>query len=142
MKQTFTRTLNNRHWLLFALMLALILLITVGADLRIIPTRIQGIPYFDKVMHFTLYGILALLLHLALQGRALPLGRFHPPLAVIAVALLCALDEVQQSFIPYRAFDAEDYLADILGILFFVFLASHILKRKIDQNRERITMNV
>lgn len=129
------QTLLSHRWHFFAAMLVLILLITLGADLRLIPTRIQGIPLFDKFMHFTLYGILAFLLHLALKGRRLTLGPLHPPLAAILIALLCALDELQQSFIPYRAFDAQDYAADILGILVFTFFAAQLLKRKIDQNK-------
>lgn len=132
---------NRRWFILFSIFFLFILTVAIGADLRLIPTKMQGIPYFDKAGHFFLYGILAGLLHLALQGRALHIGRFSIPIAIISIALLCAFDEFQQSFIPYRAFDAQDYAADIVGILFFVLLAAQILKRKIDQKREGITIS-
>ncbi len=118
------KILSNRFWIIaFALMLLFIVAVTIGADMRIIPTRVRGIPFFDKLGHFFLYGILAFLLHLALQPHAWRIARIAVPLAVFIVGFLCIVDETQQFFVGTRAADLSDFAADMAGIIVFVSLA-------------------
>ena len=64
-------------WLAFAFV-AFILAVIVGADMGILPEaihRLYDFPNGDKVGHFVLYGILTLLLDLALfRARPAPLS--------------------------------------------------------------------
>lgn len=73
-------------------------------------------PFFDKIAHFSIYGLLA----------ATVIGAFRPevrqlrPGVVILGAVLCCLvygisDEFHQSFIPGRSPSAADVVADTLG---------------------------
>ena len=75
------------------------------------------IPHADKVAHFIIYGILALLLYRALHGER----KFRPLAAVLLSVLLAsaygALDEFHQYFVPSRSMDILDWMADTLGAL-------------------------
>lgn len=65
-------------------------------------------PPWDKLAHFAYYGAIAALLAIAL-GRRWFLG------ALLFVALLGALDEWNQFYIPGRQSSFFDWLADVLG---------------------------
>ena len=65
----------------------------------------------DKTLHLLAYGGLSALLYLGL--RLPPLRRSAIILGVIA--LLGAVDETVQAFIPYRDSDLRDWLADLAG---------------------------
>ena len=74
-------------------------------------------PHADKVAHFIIYGILALLLYRALHGER----KFGPLAAMLLSVLLAsvygALDEFHQYFVPTRSTDVADWMADTLGAL-------------------------
>ena len=54
---------NTRVWLAAALLFFLFIAgVSIAADFRLIQTQVRGIPYFDKLGHFVLFGILAFLL--------------------------------------------------------------------------------
>ena len=73
------------------------------------PEFTRWIPNFDKVAHFSIYGLLATLTVRA--GR----GRWAPWVALAAVSLFGVIDEWHQSFVPGRSCDAADWVADTLG---------------------------
>ena len=84
-----------------------------------------GPAWIDKVMHFSLYGVLGFLVTRALlrgpgAGR---LGwlvwRALPP-----VALFAALDEIHQLWIPGRDADPHDWLADVCGAAIAILLTA------------------
>ena len=132
-----TKSHMARRWIFVVLFFLFMLSVTVAADFRLIPTQMRGIPYFDKLGHFTLYGILAFLVQLALEPRALRVGRVRIPLALLFVFALAILDEMQQSFSPYRAVDLSDLIADFLGILIGVSVATLLARMR----RARHTTN-
>jgi len=79
------------------------------------------LPYGDKVGHFGLYGLLAILMNIALKhkkfrmlGRAFLLGST----CVIAFAVL---EELTQLFIPTRTADFVDMFFSLLGVLVFSY---------------------
>lgn len=79
-----------------------------------------GIPHFDKVAHFLVFGLVGTLLF-----RALPLGFFAPGrwFAALAGALaIGAADEIMQLFNPARSFDSWDWVADGAGALLAILL--------------------
>ena len=110
-----TRTRNLRALLPPALLYAAIaaqscLRVSIG------PIAFQG---GDKVVHFAASALLAFLI-----ARGIDLGRFSLrsgsvafAVAVAITALLGALDEVYQHFVPWRQADVWDALADLAGAL-------------------------
>lgn len=79
---------------------------------------LAGVPFGDKGAHFVEYGVLGFLVaHAAF--RTWP--RHHPfrtaALAVLITVLWAFLDEIHQAFVPGRASEALDLLADSAGAL-------------------------
>ena len=81
------------------------------------PEFTHWIPSFDKLAHFSVYGLLG-----TLTVRALGRGRWTPWLAIAAVSLFGASDEWHQSFVPGRASEVKDWVADTLGAALAVSL--------------------
>jgi VanZ family protein len=67
------------------------------------------IPYFDKVVHFSVYGLLGTLV--CRQGR----GWRGAVGAVLVVSAYGAADEWHQSFVPGRSSEVADWVADTAG---------------------------
>jgi len=84
---------------------------------------INQIPYGDKAGHFILYGILTLLIDLALFSS---LPDFNRRLIVFRVALILALliglEEFSQQYFPNRTFDLIDLTFSYLGVIFFSWI--------------------
>lgn len=85
---------------------------------------VNRIPYGDKAGHFILYGILTLLIDLALM-RSLPFPRRRLLVFRVAfiLALLIGLEEFSQRYFPNRSFDLIDLAFSYLGVFFFSWVA-------------------
>jgi len=100
--------------------------IIVIADLGMLDILgfINKIPYVDKAGHFILYGILTLLVDLALTRSHPHLNR---SLLVLRVALILAfligLEEFSQRYFPDRTFDLVDLTFSYLGVALFSWVA-------------------
>ena len=108
----------------------LLLLIIVLADMGALPHFLRvwkDLSYGDKAGHFILYGILTLLVDLALF-RSLP--RRSPKLVVVTIGLILAvligLEEFSQQYFANRTSSLTDLMASYLGVLFFSWLALRI----------------
>lgn len=111
-----------------------ILLVVIFADFGIL-ARYVGFVYQvtwgDKAGHFLLYGILTLLVNLALF-RARP-DRSPTRLAVkcgLILALLIGLEEFSQQLFANRTFDLIDLTFSYLGVVCFSIAA--VLLTKLD----------
>ena len=71
----------------------------------------------EERTHLIEYGVVAVFIHEALTERASHSRRVPLPavLAILATALLGALDESIQAFIPSRVFDVQDIVFNILA---------------------------
>jgi len=105
----------------------LIILIIVLADMGALPPYLRllkDLPYGDKVGHFILYGILTLLVDLALF-RSLP--NQSPKqitfMSGLILAVLIGLEEFSQRYFADRTFSLKDLAASYLGVIFFSWLA-------------------
>lgn len=112
-------------WLtiLFTLFIILIIVLADLGKLGIFGLAYR-IPYADKVGHFVLYGILALLINLTLF-RSLP-RRSRIAVALtsgLILALLIGLEEFSQQNFSSRTFSLGDLGAGYLGVIFFSWLA-------------------
>jgi VanZ family protein len=118
----------------------LIILIIVLADMGSLPQFLQvwnDFPYGDKAGHFILYGILTLLVDLALfrsrpdpsaaastrlrqSARRLILSRkWLVFTSGLVLAVLIGLEEFSQQFFADRTFSLRDLAASYLGVIFF-----------------------
>ena len=73
---------------------------------------------FDKVAHFSIFGLLA-----TLMVRVEP--RWQGWMAILIVSLFGLLDEWHQSFTPGRSVEIADWVADTLGALVAVTVYRH-----------------
>ena len=75
-------------------------------------------PSFDKFVHLTAYGMLGLLLSLALREQWARWGMSITATVVLLIGSLYGVsDEFHQSFVPGRQCDVWDWAADTTGVL-------------------------
>lgn len=84
------------------------------------------IPNGDKFGHFFLFGILTLLLNLALEFRSYQ----RLPLGTVFVFVFVVLEEWSQYFLPDRSLDIVDLIANWLGVLIFTYISFLLYKNK------------
>jgi VanZ family protein len=65
----------------------------------------------DKLLHFTAYSILSILLYCGMSGTRLNRGLR----TFLLIGVLGGLDEVIQSFLPYRTFSRLDWEINMLA---------------------------
>jgi len=95
---------------------ALIVLISVAAATRTLPTDVFQASNYDKLFHFLGYGTLALFAVTFFDPT-----RWRVTLPVIL--LLAIGEEISQLAFPARTFDLRDLAANIVGIALFARLA-------------------
>ncbi|MDP2876060.1 MAG: VanZ family protein, partial [Holophaga sp.] len=90
-----------------------------------LPMGVSLPPPLDKVAHFSAFGTLAVCLEWALRWTRhdLPVYRRHL-FIFLAVACFGAMDEWHQHFVPGRASEFSDWVADATGALFGLGLTS------------------
>jgi len=95
----------------------------VAATIFLASSRSQiatpSITNFDKVAHFSVYGLLA-----TLVVRLRICGRWAPWLALVLVSFYGVTDEFHQSFVPGRSCDVADWIADTSGAALAILLYS------------------
>ena len=100
------------------------IIVLANLDMLHILGFINRIPYGDKFGHFILYGILTLLVDLAIIRSRRDIS---PRLIVLRVAfilaLLIGLEEYSQQFFASRTADWVDLLFSYLGVAFFSWMA-------------------
>lgn len=115
---------------LFALFIILIIVMADAGVLAQYLGFLYAYPHGDKVGHFILYGILALLINLTLF-RSRPDQR--PSLLAVKcgliLALLIGLEEFSQRLFANRTFDLIDLSFSYLGVTCFSVLSVHIKNR-------------
>ena len=103
---------------LMALFIVAVILLADTASLGIL-RRISSFPYGDKVGHFVLYGLLSLLLSLAIL-RLMPQqpAKRLVVLTSFALGLMIAAEELSQVWLPSRSADWLDLVASFAGVAF------------------------
>jgi VanZ family protein len=119
--------------ILFGLFIVLIIILADTGNLGILQL-VNRIPLGDKVGHFTLYGILTLLINLTLF-QSIP-AQDRKRIVVIGgliLALLIGLEEFSQQNFPNRTFSLSDLTASYLGVIFFSWLALWIRNKSVKE---------
>lgn len=115
-------------WLIaiaFALFIAWVLFMADTAQPTLFMREIRHIPFGDKFGHIFLYGVLSLLLNIALRFRCYQ--RIY--WGSLGVFVFATLEEFSQYFIPSRKFDYADFAANYIGIALFAGLSFLIARR-------------
>jgi len=95
------------------------------------PENIANIPHIDKVVHFGVYGILAVLFFRTFESPLVRMGlKTAMVLGILSSALYGVSDEIHQHFVPYRHADLCDVAADFLGSVFGVCTYRYLAKRR------------
>lgn len=113
------------RWLLWP-QVAAVIVITWMAYLHILPTDLLRLPYTDKVLHFTLFGMVAFFGELWLDDRRW--GRL--PVSVVLPFTLAAGEELAQTLSPHRTADLGDLACDLAGMTVAWLLARRLLSRR------------
>lgn len=116
------------RYLLVVLWAALILILT-SLPASTVPET-SPFPHFDKLVHGSLYAVLAVLAVRADGGRS----SSRVPAILLGVACFAAIDEWHQRFVPGRQPSWADWSADVLGatigaILFQLLRTRQEIKR-------------
>lgn len=76
----------------------------------------RSVPAGDKIGHFILFGLLALLLNMALRFRQIQISRRRFHLGSVIVLTFAMIEELSQLGFESRTFDLVDMLFDLFGI--------------------------
>lgn len=96
------------RWTPPAVWVAVILIGTSWPGISVGP---DGLGY-DKVAHFTAYGVLSAL---SLRATRTPFSWLTLGLVILGISAFGAVDEWHQSFIPRRSMSFADWIADTSG---------------------------
>jgi VanZ family protein len=121
------------------LLWAIIIMILLGLPGSDLPdTSFINIPYFDKIVHAGLFGILVFLLArgFCLQNQFEYLRKYFVMLSLMMSICYGGLTEILQSTIfVERATDIFDFFADAvgsgIGIFFFLYYRKKFLTKKV-----------
>ena len=89
--------------------------------------REPSISFFDKLVHIGAYGVLASLVYLTLRAKNVT-GPYPLVLAFLIAFAYGLVNEIRQSFIPWRDADIMDAVANGIGAFAFP-LAFHFGNR-------------
>ena len=115
-------------WLI-AIVIWLVTIYFLSSITKTVPEGSFDIPYIDKILHFGYFfggGIILTNYLLLTKGTAAPI-RCRVFIPLLFFAIVGALDEYRQSFIPGRSGnDPFDWLADFLGAAAGIFIAGRM----------------
>ncbi|MDA7881215.1 VanZ family protein [Akkermansiaceae bacterium] len=124
---------GTRFWLsclLGVLLLMMIFIMARDSKATWFFATVGKIPYFDKVGHFCIMGLISLCAVAGLAHR-LPFPPLKAGLIVMGgVFVISTIDEISQAFIPSRTFSLLDLAASALGILCLGLIGNWISRRQ------------
>ena len=106
--------------------LSLVVLISAGAYLGVLPTSLPDVPHLDKLGHAILIGGLAFFLDGALDHRRISPRISFPRLGPSLVLVTAGIEEYLQRFSTRRTSDPWDFVADVVGVCFFAWLSRRV----------------
>jgi len=113
-----------RRWaIFFGLFVVVIIIFADTSDLGPLG-KIYDIPFGDKLGHFVLFGLLSLVVNLAVfEARPKDNKSRLALITCLILALLIGLEEFSQIWFPSRSFSLFDLAAGYLGVALFGWCA-------------------
>jgi len=106
-----------RITLLYAMLILAVVLLADSGRLPRMAQSVHDLPHADKVIHFSIFGTLALCLNLALASNR----RWSVTRAIVTGSILVAaastLDETTNLLVAYRTWSLGDLSANYLGVV-------------------------
>ena len=102
----------------FYLLLYTIFLLTIFilAYLGLIPNTLNGIPHYDSIGHFVLYGLWGFFFANAFNQTVTSFNRIKIQKGIFYIVPIAICEELLQSFSPIREFSYYDMMWGLLGI--------------------------
>lgn len=97
--------------------------LSLGAYAEGLSDSLERVPQADKAIHFAICGALAFFLDGVLRRRALRIGPLALPAAAVLILVPAGIEEFLQRYAVYRTSSLGDFVADVLGVGFFVWLS-------------------
>lgn len=116
----------------------LMALIYVQSNISQIPIPNLGITWQDKLLHFSVFGVVAFLLCRSLKRSGIKLiEKFYLPWAVSLTSVYGIFDEFHQYFVIGRYSTFADWAADTIGAIFFV-LVYYLIEKNSKGNLRKV----
>jgi undecaprenyl-diphosphatase len=116
------------RWLLWP-QLAMVVVVSLAAYVGALPPWLLRVPGLDKVLHFSMFGLVAFLLYGWLR-RMPGLSERAAALAAVGVPFtLAALEAAAQGLSRLRTVDGGDLAADLAGMVVFCLVSMALNKR-------------
>ena len=124
------RTVKEKYsgyiYKVYAFIFALLIFIVSSLPGNKIPDF--GIDISDKIIHFFEFGLFGIFLYQAFRFSG---SRARPFLITLFIGIpYAALDEIHQFFVPGRYCGIGDFIADILGVVFFAGIFAKLNRNK------------
>lgn len=116
--------IKKRYWISIAVWASIILVLCGMPPQDVDKIKFIDIPYLDKLVHFGLYFVLALLIMAILTlNSKLKKSRWANLITILSCLLYGWLIEVmQRAFFPGRSYELMDVVADTAGAVVGVLL--------------------
>lgn len=96
----------------------IVALASSGSELSfIVFSKLQVIPFYDKILHFLLLGGMTYLFNSAFDCPKIRIGNFAILLWTLVIGIGITAEEISQIYIPYRNFEIPDLICNYAGIL-------------------------
>lgn len=109
----------------------LMLLLFVQSSFSQIDLPEIDIDWFDKLLHFLVFGFLGLLITRGLRNSVSShFQRKYIFYGILFGALYGASDEIHQLWVPGRHSTVGDWIADLLGVIVFILAYQYFIRQK------------
>lgn len=98
---------------------------------------VASIPFGDKLGHFLLFGLLTLAANFVFKLKKITLFSINIYAGSVIVFFFALIEELSQHFIASRTLDANDFIADIIGIVVF-----SVLTKRISRHLNSVNQNI
>ena len=112
-----------RWWLGFGFVGVVGAVVTTHAYREGLPAIFDAFKHFDKICHFSFFGLLAFFLDGALRRKPLAVAGLTVPFAAIAILVPAGIEEFMQRFAILRTSSFGDFAADVVGVCLFIPLS-------------------
>jgi len=114
----------------YFLSLALLIYLVDRRVLHHFPYYVQGVPHWNKYLHFFGYGVLSFCFNLAIDCKRIVIKNHRFLLGSLIIGVLAELEECSQLYIPGRTFGWPDLTANFLGVFLLGQMAWYIHERR------------